>query len=49
MSAGAHTIKFQGHAGKKKIPLGAYTLELAATNATQQHSRTAALKFTIVK
>jgi hypothetical protein len=47
--AGDHTIKFQGQAGKTKIPLGAYTLKLTATNATQQHSRTAALKFTIVK
>jgi hypothetical protein len=49
VSAGHHAIKFQGHAGKKKIPLGAYTLKLTAINATQQHSRTATLKFTIVK
>jgi PKD domain len=49
VSAGHHAVKFQGHAGKKKIPLGAYTLHVEATNATQQHSRTATLKFTVVK
>jgi PKD domain len=49
LSAGHHTIEFQGRAGRTKLPLGAYTLELAATNAARQHSRTATLKFTIVK
>ena len=49
VSAGHHTVQFEGHAGNRRLPLGAYTLKLTATNATQQPSRTATLKFTIVR
>ena len=49
VSTGHHTIEFQGRAGKTKLPLGTYSLKLAATNSAKQHSRTATLKFAIVK
>lgn len=49
VGAGRHTISFRGRIGKRKLPLGAYTLRLTATNSHKQRSRTAMLKFAVVK
>jgi PKD domain len=50
VTAGRHTVAFNGRIGGRKLPLGAYTLRLTATNPTsQQRSRTASLRFTIAK
>ena len=47
---GHHTVVFDGRIGGRKLPLGAYTLRLTATNPTsRQRSRTASLRFTIAK
>jgi hypothetical protein len=50
VTAGRHTVKFDGRTGKSKLPLGAYALHLTAANpVSQKRSRTASLRFTIVK
>ena len=47
---GANTVSFQGRISRsRRLPLGAYTLTAAASNAAGQRSATSRLAFTIVK
>jgi hypothetical protein len=47
---GRHKLSFDGRIASKKLPLGAYTLRLTATDTTTgKRSRTTTLRFTIVK
>jgi hypothetical protein len=46
-SAGPRTLAFQGQINNRRLPEGAYTLTLTATNASGQRSRPHALRFTI--
>lgn len=48
-NAGRRRLAFQGHLAIRRLPLGAYTLTLTATNARGQHSRPHTLRFTIVR
>jgi hypothetical protein len=49
VSAGAHSLRFQGRISKhKRLRPGSYTLLMTATNSLGQRS-TARLHFTIVK
>jgi hypothetical protein len=50
VSAGRHTVRFDGRTRKGRVPLGAYALNLTAANpVSRKRSRTASLRFTIVK
>jgi hypothetical protein len=50
VTAGRHTVKFDGRTRNGKLPLGAYALHLTAANpVSDKRSRTASLRFTIVK
>jgi PKD domain len=48
-AAGRHRFGFQGRLTTGRLPLGAYTLTLSATNASGQRSRPHTLRFTIVR
>jgi PKD repeat protein len=49
VAAGRHAIAFRGRVGRDKLPLGAYTVALTATNSSKQRSRPVTLEFTVVK
>jgi PKD domain len=48
-TAGRHRLAFQGRVTSGRLPLGAYTVTLTATNVSGQRSRPHALRFTIVR
>jgi hypothetical protein len=48
-TTGHHKLAFQGRTANKRLPLGAYTLQLTATNTSGGRSRSHTLRFTIVK
>jgi hypothetical protein len=47
--AGRRRLAFQGHLATGRLPLGAYTVTLVATNAGGRRSRPHTLRFTIVR
>ena len=48
-TSGRHTVAFDGRVAGRKLPDGAYTVRITATNSSRQRSRTASLRFTIAK
>lgn len=49
-NAGAHRLGFEGQVKNRRLPLGAYTLELTATDTTTgRRSRSQTLRFAIVR
>jgi hypothetical protein len=48
-TAGRHRVAFQGQINNKRLPVGAYTLRLTATDTSGRRSTTATLRFTIVR
>jgi PKD repeat protein len=48
-TAGRHRVAFQGQINNKRLPLGAYTLRLTATDIVGARSTTETLRFTIVR
>jgi hypothetical protein len=47
--AGLNEVSFQGRISRAKLPLGAYTLTISATNSAGQSSTPRSLSFTIIK
>ena len=48
-NAGRRKLAFQGQINGRRLPIGAYTLTLTATNANGRRSRPHALHFTILR